>query len=308
MKKWFSALLAILLLVICFAAVPTRADFGDFSGDSDYGGSDYSSDWGGSSSWDDDDDYYYYGGSSYYGHDESGGDGSWFITIIVVALIVIFVMSKKNGKGGAKITHTPVNAGGALTGGLRPMSEYTSLDPAFDQQAFTEKLSNLYVKMQNAWTDKDIEPLRPYFTDAIFAQMERQLNAYKVKGYTNYVERIAVLSVTPRGFMQSGGEDHIYVELQARIVDYTLEDATGNLISGDKTREKFMTYEWDVSRVSGQITQAETGEEQKSICPSCGAPLDINASARCPYCGTVITRQQQNWALCAIKGISQRTN
>lgn len=145
--------------------------------------------------------------------------------------------------------------------------------------------------MQNAWTDKDIEPLRPYFTDAIFAQMERQLNAYKVKGYTNYVERIAVLSVTTRGVKQSGGEDHIYVELQTRIVDYTLEDAIGNLVSGNKAREKFMTYEWDVSRASGQVTQAEMGKEQKSICPSCGAPLNINASARCPYCGTVITRQ-----------------
>lgn len=305
MNKRISALLATLLLVICLVAIPARADFGDYSGDSDYG-----SDWDSGDSWssnDDwyesrDDDYYYSGSTSYYGGGIDFGDIIFFIILIVI--IVSIANSRKN-KGN---TQRPVHAGGTFTTGLRPMSEYTSLDPDFDPRAFTEKLSNLYVKMQNGWTDKDIDPLRPYFTDAMFTQMERQLNAYKTKGYTNYVERIAVLSVVPRGFKQSGGEDHIYVELQARIVDYTLEDATGKLISGDKSREKFMTYEWDLSRASGETTQEETGEEQRSICPACGAPLDINASARCPYCDTVITRQQKDWALCAIKGISQRTN
>lgn len=305
MRKTISVFLAICLLAVCLAAVPTRADFGDFSGDSDYGGDWGGSDWGGSD-WDDDDDYYYYGGTSSYGSNSGGGGGSWFITFLVIALIIIFVMKGKNNKGGANAR--PVNAGGTFTTGLRPMNEYTTLDANFDLQAFSEKLSNLYVKMQNGWTDKEIEPLRPYFTDGLFTQMERQIHAYKTKGQTNYVERIAVLSVTPRGFRQSGGEDHIYVELQARIVDYTLEDSTGRLVSGDKTREKFMTYEWDVSRASGQMTQKDTEEAQKTICPSCGAPLDVNASARCPYCDTVITRQQTDWAVCAIKGISQRTS
>lgn len=303
MKKRISALLATLLLVICLVAMPARADFGDYSGDSDYG-----SDWDSGDSWSssDYDDYYYSGSTSYYGGGHGGGiDFGDIILFLVLIIIVVSVLKSKKNKGN---TQRPVHAGGTFTTGLRPMSEYTSLDPAFDQQAFTEKLSNLYVKMQNGWTDKDIEPLRPYFTDAMFTQMERQLNAYKTNGRTNYVERIAVLSVTPRGFKQLGGEDHIYVELQARIVDYTLEDVTGNLISGDKSKEKFMTYEWDVSRASGETTQQETGEEQKIVCPSCGAPLDINASARCPYCDTVITRQQKDWTLCAIKGISQRTN
>lgn len=306
MKKRILVLLSALLLVFCLTVIPAYADLGGYSGDSDYG-----SDWDSGDSWSSNDDWY--DSSNYDGHYYSGSssyydDGFDFEDILVFIFLIIIVVAVMNSKKKREGNRQPVNAGGTFTSGLRPMSEYTSLDPAFDQQAFTEKLSNLYVKMQNGWMDKDIEPLRPYFTDALFTQMERQLNAYKTKGHTNYVERIAVLSVTPRGFKQSGGEDHIYVELQARIVDYTLEDATGQLISGDKNREKFMTYEWDVSRASGETTQEETGEEQRIICPACGAPLDINASARCPYCDTVITRQQKDWALCAIKGISQKTN
>ena len=42
-------------------------------------------------------------------------------------------------------------------------------------------------------------------------------------------------------------------------------------------------------------------------CPGCGAPLDVNASARCPYCGTVIQQQAQDWVISAIRGIKQQT-
>ena len=296
MKRKFLALGLILCLLLALSA-PAWADFGSFSGDSDYGGG---SDWGSSdSSWSNN-DYYYSGSTS---SDDGGGFGT--MAALFVAIIIIgMIMSKKGGKGK---NQQPVNAGGTFTTGLRSMSEYSKLDPTFDQQEFTEKLSNLYVKIQNAWTDTDIEPMRPYFTDALFTQLERQLNTLKSKGWTNHVERIAVLSVDPRGFKQAGGEDHIYVSIQARIIDYTM-DANGKLVSGDMSREKFMTYEWDLSRASGVQTQAESQKEQKTICPSCGAPLDVNASARCPYCGTVITKQQTDWAICAIKGISQRTN
>jgi len=42
-------------------------------------------------------------------------------------------------------------------------------------------------------------------------------------------------------------------------------------------------------------------------CPKCGAPLDINQTARCPYCGSVVTINNEDWALNNIKGISQIT-
>ena len=42
-------------------------------------------------------------------------------------------------------------------------------------------------------------------------------------------------------------------------------------------------------------------------CPHCGAPLEINASAKCPYCGSVITLEEHGFALNAIRAISQET-
>jgi uncharacterized Zn finger protein (UPF0148 family) len=43
-------------------------------------------------------------------------------------------------------------------------------------------------------------------------------------------------------------------------------------------------------------------------CQNCGAPLKINHSGQCPYCGSIVTLKEHDWALSVIKGISQRSS
>ena len=297
-KKYGKRLLALALCVmlVLLAALPAGADFGDYSGDSDYGSSD--SGWDSSdSSWD--------SGSSFYDtfdgvYADDGFGGALLIAVAIFA-VAFFLMN-----GGRKKRSKSGGWSAAANRKLRPMSEYPQLDAAFDEAALTSKLSNLYVQMQDCWQQKDISPIRPYCTDAFFTQMDNQLQRKKQKGQTNYVERIAVLSVDFRGWCQEGGNDVLVARLRTRIVDYTLDDATGKLVSGDRNKEKFMTYEWDLVRPTGTKTEAG-GNLQSVSCPHCGAPLEINASAKCPYCGSVITLEEHGFALNAIRAIAQET-
>ena len=121
------------------------------------------------------------------------------------------------------------------------------------------------------------------------------------------MERVAVLGLELRGFCQENGNDVIVARLKTRIVDYTLDDKTGKLISGSRDKEKFMVYEWDLVRPTGQKTEQGGGNMQTVNCPNCGAPVEINASAKCPYCGSVITLEEHGFALNAIRAISQET-
>ena len=296
MKKNFVRILLALTLCVCLVFAMTQlsvADFGGFAGDTDYGGGD----WGGG--YDDYDYDYDYGGSS-----GGGGSGGPFTYVIIAIVIIIFIVSskRKGGKNGG----TPVRVNTAPMPALKPIEQYNQLDPNFDAAKLTQKISNLYVQMQQGWQEKDIESLRPYFTDTLYSQMDRQLDALRRNGQTNYVERIAVLGVTLNGFCQSDGNDHIYATLNTRIVDYTVSDSDGRLISGSKTAEKFMTYRWHLVRPSGQTTASEDGV-QSVECPNCAAPLSINQSAKCPYCGSVVTVEEHDFVLTDIQGISQRT-
>ncbi|MDY2951548.1 MAG: TIM44-like domain-containing protein, partial [Eubacteriales bacterium] len=249
-----------------------------------------------------------YSSGSYYDDDSDVSGIDIGISLAVMAAIVvlglIFDVSEKRKK--KKQQNKPQGAQRTPDSRLQPLGDLAVTDPSFDANAMQEKISNLYVQMQNCWTDKNIESLRPYFTDAFFTQMERQLNGLKSRGLTNHVDRIAVLGVNLRGFYKQGGDEHLIVELRTRIVDYTVQDSDKKLVSGDRNREKFMTYEWDMCRAEGSVTTRE-GAMQSVSCPGCGAPLSINTTAKCPYCGRVVTLDEHDWALCAIKGISQTT-
>ena len=304
-RKGLAALLLGLMLCCLFltAPLPSLADFGDFSGDSDYGGGfDYDFD---DYDYDDDDDYGYGLGYNDFGSGSGRLNSGGLPIGLIIAVIIIYVIIKSRKKG------VP-NGGGQVNvpqpshPDLLPISQYHELDANFDASALTEKLSNLYVQMQNCWQDKNMESLRPYFTDMMYAQFDRQLDALRRNKQTNYVERIAVLGVDLNGYYQAEGNDHIVATVRSRIVDYTLSDTTGQLLRGNQNQEKFMTYEWILVRPSGQTSSA--GSAMQSIhCPNCGAPLDINHSAKCPYCDSIITLEQHDFVISSIRGVSQQT-
>ncbi len=312
-KKIFILLFTLVLCVsLLLVPVAARADFGDFSGDNDWGDS---GDWGGGNDYDwgsDDDDDWGSGPYIWYSGDNGGGGGTgrgsginFFLVLIIIIVILIIVFKMR---GSAHHSTPVVNAGGQRTDAsmLKSMEEYLELDPEFNGVALTEKLSNLYVQMQNCWTARDIEPIRPFMTDAIFEQMSRQLTRMKENHMTNYVDRISVQGIQLRGWYQNGGNDCLVASVRTRIVDYTKDDQTGQVVKGDPNRELFMEYEWILVRPTG----SKTGETQGVTdlhCPNCGAPLEINASARCPYCDAVIMTSDHDWAIQTIKGIFQRS-
>lgn len=228
--KGFKKLIPLILMILTMILVPlgTRADFGDYSGDSDYGDSDW-----GDSSWDDDSDY----DSDYSGSSVGGIEG------VIITCVVIFIVAIINKKTSKSTKNTTTNNTSENHSDLRNVSEYNSIDPNFSAADMTEKISNLYVRFQNCWTAKDIDPLRPYLTDAMFAQMDRQLDGYRQRKETNRVERISVLGVRLLGWKQENGKDVMIARLDTRIVDYVVDDRTGAILRGSSKTEKFMTYE-----------------------------------------------------------------
>lgn len=180
-------------------------------------------------------------------------------------------------------------------------------DPAFSEEKMKEKIGNLYVRMQECWQNKTWEEMRTGMDDAIFNQFNAQLNSLIKAGKTNYVDDIAVLGVDLTGFGQDDKHDIVTALVRVRIKDYTVDDATGAVVSGSKTAEKFMTYEWTMIRTKGAKSFERTEDAAKN-CPNCGAPLDLNATAKCQYCGAVIQSADFDWVIKTIKGISQQTS
>ena len=304
-RLWAWGLVVILLLSLGSLAV---AGFGDFSGSSDFGsssdsGSSWSSDSG--SSWSSSDDSL--GGSLDDFFDlaiiflRMGTGGRIFTLALLVGLVLFF---RRRAKRREESEYKPQGASPAV--GLSPVSTLLKDDPDFSQAALQARLSKLFMQMQTAWTKKDISALRGDFTDAQFAQYDGQLQKYRTDKQTNYVERVAVLEVSLQGTRRDETHDILVARLRTRFVTYTLDDETGKQVWGDRKAERFMVYEWTLIRPRGRKTAPEK-EKEAFHCPNCAAPMNINQSARCPYCQAVVSKGDYDWVISGIKALSQTT-
>lgn len=296
--------LCVVLSLFCVAAsaieIVPPLDFGDFGGGADYGGND---DWGG-------------GGNDWGGGNNWGGGSTVIIgdfdtptvviiaAVIVIACIVIAASKKKNTPtvNNRPVTNVPKATPASA---LRPMESYKELDPNFSAADMEAKISNVFVRLQAAWMAKNLDDVRTCLTDEFFTQTDRQLDAYRNSNQTNVIERIAVLGVSLTGWDQNGKNDRIIARVSARMADYVV-DAAGNVVRGSKTADKFMEYEWTLVRTTGKKTGVDNDKERKN-CPYCGAPLEINRSAKCEYCGNIVSTNDYDWCLASIRGLSQRT-
>ncbi len=289
--------LMIVILLVCILAIPAMADAGNFSGSSDFGGS--------------------YGGSS---GGSFGGSGLWTLFAlgstghsggIIVFIIIIFIVLKFLKNNGRRTTVSFSGARTTTFSELMPIQTLRDADPNFSEAAMKEKIANLYVRMQTAWQTNEFDSMRPFMTDSLYSQFKLQLDELIRSECTNHIERIAVLEVNLLGWRSDETVDAVVAQLQTRIIDYISNDKTGKVISGSKTAEKFMTYEWTLVRSKGMKTPEPSGEGKEDTisihCPSCGAPVEINQSAKCPYCDSVINAASYDWVILEIKGISQRT-
>lgn len=298
--------LALLLLLACLGSalplsVGESSDFGNFAGNSDYGGS-WGGGWSDGGSWGGG-----WSGGGFINLGWVGGSIDVFTMLLFLYFVVRFFGDRGFFVGKRQRERMDMPEVVVLSRVLLPMSDYLKLDPDFSATGVQEHMANLYVQMQDCWHNKNIEPVRPWLTDAFYNQMEGLLAPMRSKRETDYIERIAVLEASLKGYYQAGGMDFLVAAIRTRITVYTLDDRTGRVVSGSRNREKFMEYEWELTRRSGERTDRAKGGVKAVYCPHCGAPLDINASARCSYCGGTVIASSKNWAVCRIRGISQRT-
>ena len=242
-----TAITVLSLTGICASAgVFGPLDFGDFGGGGDYGGGDY----GGG------DDGYFFGSDD----DELSTGSAFLIVVGIIIFCVIVGTFGKKGKDNTPVTNVPTATPASA---LKPMESYKELDPNFSSADMEAKISNVFIRLQAAWMKKDLTDVRTCLTDEFFAQTDRQLDAYRTKKQTNVIERIAVLGVSLTGWDQNDKNDRIIARVSARMADYVTDDATGDVVRGSRTADRFMEYEWTLVRTKGKKTGVDDEKERK---------------------------------------------
>jgi len=181
---------------------------------------------------------------------------------------------------------------------MEDISAYYGIDKNFRSEVFCEKLSNIFFRLRCAVSDGKLSEMSPYLTDDYYNSLESKLKADESRGELLYTERITVLGVEITGFEQDGENDIILAEVRNRIVEYYADAKTRKKIRGS-SEEQFVTSKVRLVRPAGLVSAEAKGIRTQN-CPYCGAPTNINKTAKCEYCGRILNTDLFDWLISGI--------
>jgi predicted lipid-binding transport protein (Tim44 family) len=205
------------------------------------------------------------------------GAGGWggggfgfgdFVLILIIIGIVYFVIKRFRARremqmSAAGPAYTPYaydeGAAGAGYGassredaivlGLRHIAE---MDPSFTEAGFKELAEDNFFKIQSGWTKRELSPLKNLLTGQMYNTFMEDVNRFIANKQFNRLENIAVRQVDIVDAVQDQGEEYITVKFLASLLDYVVDESTGQTISGSSSDPvKFLEY-WTFMRKVGE--------------------------------------------------------
>jgi predicted lipid-binding transport protein (Tim44 family) len=131
------------------------------------------------------------------------------------------------------------------------LAHLRQFDPAFDEQEFRDRCLDLFFKIQGAWANRDLAPVKNLLTDEMYRLLQADAERLKAEKQVNRLENIAVRAVDITEAWQEAGQDYITARVYANLLDYTVDENTGEVLSGSQTDPvKFEEY-WTLTRPVG---------------------------------------------------------
>lgn len=116
-------------------------------------------------------------------------------------------------------------------------------DLDFDTSDFKNYASDIFIKLQNAWMNRDLETIRKYESTGLFEIHKSQLeNDLIKKKQININDHVEVTEMHLYIFTQEKNNDYLTIELKCKMVDYFISESSRSVVSGNPLELEFHTY------------------------------------------------------------------
>lgn len=299
MKKNIKKIISIILILIVVSIYTySFADVGSFDR--------YDS---GSSSWSSSSRNYGSSSSSWNNSYSSDGDLGFLIgllfgsnggRVILVILIILIIVYSKNNKG--RVVPSGPEKKIEITDNITKdksiqiANKVMAVDPLFSEEKFITFTKELFIKLQNAWTARNWEPMRLFETPELFEAHKAQVQGYIDTNRINVMDRIAVNFAYLYKYSVQGDKEILEVALKSTMKDYIIDERTKQVLEGNKTQDRKTLYKLTFERKKGILTENHN-EIKTTNCPNCGAPTKITSAGKCEYCDSIILTNDHGWVL-----------
>lgn len=182
-------------------------------------------------------------------------------------------------------------------GVMKLREEFERNNPGFTWGAFQNRAALIFNELQAAWSTLDWERARPHETDSIFQMHQFWIDAYKRQKLRNILDQSTIRAMQPVKIKGDAFYQAITIRIWASGYDYTV-DESGKVVSGSNKKIRQWTEYWTFIR----NREAKPGAAHADLnCPNCAAPLKVNATGICEFCGGKITSGEFDWVLSKIE-------
>jgi hypothetical protein len=300
-RSLFIALLVALSLALLLpAAAIGRAGGGNISNPGGSGSGSFGGGSGGDSFGGDGGGSYVSGG----GETSSPGNLRDFLIFGAVLLAIIggfFAITAYFGRSASKSDGVS-GPGYVPAEGSQSFGEISAGDADFSEEALYGRVNEMFVAIQRAWEARNMEPARRFLAEEQFEVLAAGVAQLVANGQVNKLDSLTVDSVQTVSVTREGGSDYVRTVITASVIDYTVDERTGELenpdVLGDgKTVRTFQEY-WTLVRRSDAKTKVGATIQK---CPNCGAPVADGNYVKCAYCGTMMNDPELDWVLLRIE-------
>ena len=157
--------------------------------------------------------------------------------------------------------YTPVQEAPAINNDIDYRS-LTMMDRSFDPNQFLKTAQDIFFKVQGVWNKQDTAVLRSLCGSELMQTWEQELNDLRARGHQNKMENIALRESEITEAWTENGQDYITVRLHANLLDYTVDQKSGNVVSGNNSDPvEFQEY-WTFARPVGPNAWKLTAVQQ----------------------------------------------
>lgn len=202
----------------------------------------------------------------------AGGSGMGILPLLILGGIGFFLYRKftaqsRSGGPRAPGMNGQNQFGGGMPGGansdMRPppapnfggqspleegIAQIKATDRDFDESYFTEIASDVFFQVQAGWMRRDVDSYKHLLGAQLAGEYVKTFEEMKAAGRTNKLESIAVRTIEVIGAGSDGSEDFVTVRFVASLLDYTVDDASGDILEGSNSAPVKFEEEWTWAR------------------------------------------------------------
>jgi predicted lipid-binding transport protein (Tim44 family) len=124
------------------------------------------------------------------------------------------------------------------------VKEIWTVDQDFDPEAFKETAQDLFFKIQAGWTRRETAVLQDFVGDQLLSEYGLHFDEMKKMGHINRLENIAVRKIDLINAGVQQGEIFVTVRFTANLLDYTVDEKSGDVVKGDPQNPVKFQEDW----------------------------------------------------------------